>query len=72
MAHVCMSMGLPDFCYDKNFCIPDFFFLRFLVFELLSISYFKVVNSDLELRRLAGKLRSVVLQNMPLMLTCSD
>ena len=28
-----------------------FFFVRFLVFELLSILYFTVVNSDLDLTR---------------------
>ena len=46
------------------------FFVRFLVFELLSILYFTKVNSDLGLGRLVGKQRSLVLQNMPLMLTC--
>ena len=42
------------------------FFLRFLVFELLSILYFTVVNSELRLRH------SVALQDMRLTLTCSD
>ena len=57
-------------CYDRSFCIPEFFFVRFLVFELLSILDFTVVNSDLGLRRWVGKQRSVALQNMPLALTC--
>ena len=48
------------------------FFVRFLVFELSSIMYFTVVNSDLGLRRLVGKQRSLALQNMPLTLTCFD
>ena len=34
-------------------------YLNFLVFELLPILYFTVVNSDLGLGRLAGKQRSV-------------
>ena len=49
------------------------FFVRFLVFELLSILYFSVVNSDLGLRRsVAGKQRSVDLRIMSLTLTCFD
>ena len=48
------------------------FFVRFLVFELLSILYFTVVNSNPGLGRLAGKQRSLALQNMSLTLTCSD
>ena len=50
----------------------SFFFVRFLVFELLSILYFPLLNSDLGLRRLAGKQRSVVLLDMPLTLTYSN
>ena len=46
--------------------------MRFIVFELLSILYFTLFNSDLRLGRLAGKQRSVALGNMPLTLTCSD
>ena len=38
------------------------FFEQFLVFDLLSILYITVVNSDLGLRRLVGKQRSVALQ----------
>ena len=38
-------------CYDRSYCIHKFFFLRFLVFELLSILYFTVVNSDLDFYR---------------------
>ena len=49
------------------------FFVRFLVFELLSILYFTVVNSDLGLEQnLAGKQRSVALRNIPLTLISSD
>ena len=45
----------------------------FLVFDLLSILYFTVVNSDLGLdRSVAGKKCSVGLRNMPLALTCFD
>ena len=51
----------------------SFFFVRFLALELLSISYFTVVNSDLRLKHsVAGKQRSVALRNKPLTLTCSD
>ena len=49
-----------------------FFFVRFLVFELLTILYFTVVNSDLGLGRFAGKQHSLELKNMPLKLTCTD
>ena len=48
------------------------FFVRFLVFELWSILYFTIVNSDLGLERSAGKQRSLALQNMPLTVTFSD
>ena len=44
--------------------------MRFLVFELLSILHFIVVNIDLGLERLAGKQRIVALRNMPLSLIC--
>ena len=47
------------------------FFVRFLVFDLLSILYFTLFNSDLGLGRSAGKQHSLALQNMPLKLTCS-
>ena len=57
--------------YDWSYCIVFMsFFVRFLVFELLSILYFIVVNGDLGLRHLAGKQRSLALQNVPLTLTC--
>ena len=46
--------------------------MRFSVYELLSIIYFTLPNSDLRLGRLAGKQRSVALGNMPLTLTCSN
>ena len=59
-------------CSDRSFCIHEFFFVRFLVFELLSIFYFAVVNSDLGLGRLVRKQRSLALQNKPLTITCSD
>ena len=52
-------------------CIHEFFFVKFSVFELLSILYFTVVNSDLGFT-LAGKQNSGDLQNMSLALTCSD
>ena len=58
-------------CSDRNSRIPEFLFVRFLVFELLSILYFTVANDDLGFRRLAGKQRSLALQNMPLTLSCS-
>ena len=49
----------------------SFFSVRFLVFELLSILHFTVVNSDLGLRRsVARKQRNVALRNMPMTLTC--
>ena len=35
-------------CYDRSYCIHEFFFVRFLVFELLSILYFTVVISLLD------------------------
>ena len=44
--------------YNPSYCIQEFFYVRFLVFELLSILYLTVVNSDLGLER------SVALQNM--------
>ena len=46
-------------CYDRSYCILEFFFVRFLDFELLLILYYTVVNSDLGLTRLAEKQRSV-------------
>jgi len=46
--------------------------VRFLVFELLSILYFTILDGDLKLGRLAGKQRSLPLQNIPLTLTSSD
>ena len=57
-------------CSDQSFCIHEFF-VRFLVYELLSTLYFTLVNIDLGLGRLTGKQRSLALQNMPLTLTCS-
>ena len=55
------------------FVTLSYFFVRFFVFELLLILYFAVVTSDLGLQRsVAGKQRSLALQNMPLTLTCSD
>ena len=36
-------------CYGRSYCILESFFVQFLVFELLSILYVTVVNSDLEL-----------------------
>ena len=45
-------------CYDRSYCVL-IFFVRFLGFQLLSILYFIVVISDLGLRHLAGKQRSV-------------
>ena len=55
-------------CYDQSYCIPERFFVQFLVFV-----YFTVVNSNLGLRRnVAGKQHSVAFRNMPLTLTCSD
>ena len=48
------------------------YFCAILSYELLSILYFTIVNSDLGLGRLTEKQRSLVLQNMPLTLTCSD
>ena len=33
--------------YDRSYCIPDFFFVRFLVYELWSNLYLTVVNSAL-------------------------
>ena len=48
------------------------FFRRFLVFQLLSILYFTLLNSDLRLKQrcFETKQRSVALGNMPLTLTC--
>ena len=47
--------------------------MRFLVFELLPILYFALVNSGVGLERsVAGKQRSLDLQIMPLKLTCSN
>ena len=57
-------------CYDRSHCIHEFFFVRFLVFELLSILYFAVVNSDLVLDVVWQ--RSVALRNMLLTLTYSN
>ena len=43
-------------CYDWSYCINEFFH-TVLSFDLLPSLYFTVVNSDLELRRLAEKQR---------------
>ena len=40
--------------YDRSYCIPEFFFVQFLVFELWSILYFTVVNSVGLTKNLAG------------------
>ena len=48
------------------------FFCVILSLWVIVDLYFIIVNSDLGLKRLAGKQRSVALQNMPLPLTCSD
>ena len=44
--------------------ISMIFFVRFLVSELLSISYFIVVNSDLDLRSVAGFAKYAVDANL--------
>ena len=48
------------------------FLERLLAFELMSILYMTIVNSDLGFGRLARKQSSLALQNMPLTLTCSN
>ena len=68
-----MSMKIKDsHCSDWSFCRHEFFLVRFLIYEFLSILYFTLLNSDLGLGRLTGKQRSLALQNMPLTLTCLD
>ena len=47
------------------------FLVQFLVFEIWSILYFTLLNSDLRLGHMAGKQRSLALQGMPLTLTWS-
>ena len=61
-----MLIVLIEVLYSCNFFMP------FLVFELLSILYFTLFNSDLRLGRLAGKQRSLALQNILLTLTFSN
>ena len=46
--------------------------MRFLLFELLFILYFTLLNNDLRLGRLVGKQRTGALGNMRLTVTCSD
>ena len=62
--HICTMLWSELWC-------SSVFFVRFLVSELLSILNNTVDNSDLGLKCLAGKQRSVVLRDMPLTLTCS-
>ena len=50
-------------------CSDLSFFYAILYYELLSILYFTLLNSELRLGRLAGKQRSLALG---MMLTCSD
>ena len=67
-----MLMSEEAQCYDRCYCIREFFSVQFSVFELQLILYFTVVNSDLGLECLTGKQRSLALRNMPLTLTYTD
>ena len=46
-SNFCVKKTKDAYCSDISFCIP-MFFMRILVFELLSILYFTAVNSDLD------------------------
>ena len=46
----CCSLKMHN-ANDRSYCIPEFFFVRFLVFELWSFLYLTVVNSELGLEK---------------------
>ena len=56
-------------CYDRSYCIPEFFLCDP---QFLSYCRFCILQQLTATWDLAGKQRSLALQNMPLTLTCSD